>query len=135
MDQLLELSKKLDNDFVVVCDDEFSPDESIKAPYILLNTGKRYLIWQNTLKCFGLLRRTKCKVVISTGAGTAIILFVLARILKIKCIYVESVARVRTLSLTGKITRYLVDHFFVQSEDLALKIGQKYEGRIHFDGL
>ena len=61
-------------------------------------------------------------VLLSNGPGTAVALFALARLQQCCCpwrkktrlIYVESFARVQTLSLTGRLLYAWVDHFVVQ---------------------
>ena len=69
-------------------------------------------------------------IVLCNGPGTCIpfILFAyLSRLLFIKyipVIYIESFARVKTLSLSGKIAYRLVDRFIVQWRDLADKYGR-----------
>ena len=66
-------------------------------------------------------------VVLCNGPGTCIPIIaaaLLVRCLGIKYItlvYVESIARVETLSLSGKIARRCVDHFLVQWPQLAAK--------------
>ncbi|KAI0601767.1 oligosaccharide biosynthesis protein Alg14 like-domain-containing protein [Biscogniauxia sp. FL1348] len=69
-------------------------------------------------------------VIVTNGPGTGFLILLAARVLKIllvvprshmKTIYVESWARVRSLSLTGKLIRrcMLADLFIVQSRQLA----------------
>ena len=72
-------------------------------------------------------------VVLCNGPGTCIPIIaaaLLVRCLGIKYItlvYVESIARVETLSLSGKIARRCVDHFLVQWPQLAAKYpGTRY---------
>jgi len=69
-------------------------------------------------------------VVLSTGSEIAIPLFVLAKLLGIRTIYVESSARVVTPSLTGKLVYPLSDYFFVQWDVLRSCYGKKarYQG-------
>ncbi|KAI1634687.1 oligosaccharide biosynthesis protein Alg14 like-domain-containing protein [Biscogniauxia mediterranea] len=73
-------------------------------------------------------------VIVTNGPGTGFLILLAARILKIllvvprshmKTIYVESWARVKSLSLTGKLIRrcMLADLFIVQSRHLAQQQG------------
>ena len=63
---------------------------------------------------------------ISTGAGSVVPGFLLARLMDTKTIYIEAGARVRTLSKTGKICYRLAHIFLVQYPDLALKYPRAY---------
>lgn len=75
-------------------------------------------------------------LIITNGPATAVIVLVAAFILKLsgiapagklKSIYVESWARVSTLSLSGKVLLYLgiCDKFLVQWEALAMKLNKE----------
>jgi beta-1,4-N-acetylglucosaminyltransferase len=91
---------------------------------------------KNLLKNFILaIRVFKTKppdLLISTGAGVAVPFYIIAKLLRIKTIYIESFARKNDLSLTGKIIYLLVDHLFVQSETIESKYKKaKYNGTIY----
>lgn len=66
-------------------------------------------------------------VVVCNGPGTCVPICVAARIIRllmwkdIKIVYVESVARVKSLSLSGKILRFVADYFVVQWPELKEK--------------
>jgi beta-1,4-N-acetylglucosaminyltransferase len=69
-----------------------------------------------------ILRRERPKLVISTGAGIAVPGFLAAKLLGIRTIYIESYARVESLSLAGKVCYYLSDRFLVQHACLASQL-------------
>lgn len=76
-------------------------------------------------------------VLLCNGPGTCIPVCIACFILKIFCIshtkivYVESICRVTTLSLSGKLLYYFADSFIVQWPDLALKFNKaNYIGRL-----
>jgi beta-1,4-N-acetylglucosaminyltransferase len=69
-----------------------------------------------------ILRRERPHLVISTGAGIAVPGFVAAKLLGIRTIYIESYARVESLSLTGKVCYHLADRFLVQHACLASRL-------------
>jgi beta-1,4-N-acetylglucosaminyltransferase len=71
-----------------------------------------------------LLRRDRPDVVLSTGAGLAMPFFLAGKLLQIRCVYVESVTRSESLSLTGRLVYPLADTFFVQWPSLAAKLGK-----------
>lgn len=66
-------------------------------------------------------------VVVCNGPGTCVPICVAARIIRLLCwrdikiVYVESVARVKSLSLSGKILRFVADYFVVQWPELKEK--------------
>jgi UDP-N-acetylglucosamine:LPS N-acetylglucosamine transferase len=77
-----------------------------------------------------LFERPDC--VISTGSGVAVPGFLIARVFCIRTIYVESYARVNSLSLTGRLCYALSDLFFVQHRCLADKFGRAvYAGSLY----
>lgn len=83
-------------------------------------------------KILRILRQESPEVILSTGSQVAIPFFLAARVLGIHTIFVESVCRTETLSVTGRITYYLADEFYVQWPELAEKLGSKaqYAGAI-----
>lgn len=58
--------------------------------------------------------------VISTGAHTAVPTIILARLMRVKSIYIESYARVSKPSLTGRLVYAHVDIFYVQWPEMIL---------------
>jgi beta-1,4-N-acetylglucosaminyltransferase len=66
-----------------------------------------------------LLRRQRPDAILSTGAGLAVPFFVVGKLLGIKLVYVESVTRSETISLSGKLVYPLASRFFVQWPELA----------------
>ena len=76
------------------------------------------------LVCFKMMWTIHADVLICNGPGTCVPvciacwLFNLLRKKKTKIIYLESVCRVTSLSLTGKILKWLTDVFVVQWEEL-----------------
>ena len=91
--------------------------------------------WKMTkafIRTFKILIKEKPDLIISTGAEIAIPFFILARILGIKTIYIESWSRVKNMSRTGRILYYIADVFLVQWQDLLKKYGKKarYEGGV-----
>ena len=94
--------------------------------YLLENIGTNPV---KMLKAFfqigRILAKEKPKVIISTGSEIAIPAFIIAKILGIKTIFIESWCRVKTKSGTGKIVYYLSDLFLVQWPQLLKLYGSK----------
>jgi UDP-N-acetylglucosamine:LPS N-acetylglucosamine transferase len=76
--------------------------------------------------------RERPDVVASTGSEIAIPIFYLAKVLRIKTVFIESWCRVRSPSGTGRLVYPVADRFFVQWEPLLERFGPKaeYVGRV-----
>lgn len=70
--------------------------------------------------------------VISDGAEIAIPIFVAAKLLRLRTMFIESVCRVNMPSFTGRLVYPLSDVFFVQWPNLLYHYGSKarYEGAV-----
>ncbi|MEG1705518.1 MAG: PssD/Cps14F family polysaccharide biosynthesis glycosyltransferase [Clostridia bacterium] len=85
----------------------------------------------NVLKSIWLMIKFNPKVVVTTGAHTGGIVCFIAKIFFKKVIYIESMAKVTSLSMTGKIMYLFADKFFVQWEELEKKYKKaEYLGRL-----
>jgi beta-1,4-N-acetylglucosaminyltransferase len=69
---------------------------------------------RNTVMAWKLLRRRRPDAILSTGAGLAVPFFLIGKLLRIRLVYVESVTRTESLSLSGRIVYPLATRFFVQ---------------------
>ncbi|UCG57792.1 MAG: hypothetical protein JSU70_23370 [Phycisphaerales bacterium] len=70
-------------------------------------------------RCAKIIFREKPHVVISTGAAAGCICCFLAKLLRASVIWVDSIANVERVSLSGRIVRHIADLFLVQWPDLA----------------
>jgi len=69
--------------------------------------------------------------IVSTGAGIAVPFAIIGKLFRIKVIYIESLARVENLSLSGKIIYFFADEFIVRWPQLALRFKKaKYVGAL-----
>ena len=75
----------------------------------------------NGIEAMKCLYRHRPDVVISTGAGITVPLFIMAWLLRKNCIYVETGARITTPSFTGRLLYPIASLFIIQSSSL-----QKY---------
>jgi UDP-N-acetylglucosamine:LPS N-acetylglucosamine transferase len=77
-----------------------------------------------------ILRQTRPDVLVSTGAEIALPFFLVAKILRIKTVFVETTCRVRSASKTGRLLYPLADIFFVQWPEMLSLYGPRarYEG-------
>lgn len=115
----------------------------IGGEYLLKNTEHRRYeiknIGNNPLKLIANLLHVariftaeKPDVAISTGAEIAIPAFILAKLMRMTTIYIESISSREKPRRTGRVVYHLSDHFFVQSRALLRKYGSKarYEGTL-----
>lgn len=105
----------------------------LNRKYLLRNIGINPLLLTYTfLVMFRILRKEKPKLIVSTGSEIAIPAFYLAKLFKIRTIFIESWTRVARPTGTGKIVYPVTDIFLVQWEQLLTKYGRKarYEGGI-----
>jgi len=69
---------------------------------------------RNLTVAWRVLRRERPDAVVSTGAGLAVPFFLVGKLLGVQLVYVESLTRTRSLSLSGRLVYPLADAFFVQ---------------------
>jgi UDP-N-acetylglucosamine:LPS N-acetylglucosamine transferase len=81
--------------------------------------------------CSKILLKEKPQVIVSTSGGSTIPLSYLGKLLGVKIIYIESMARINQPSGTGKLMHPIADLFLVQWESM-LKFYRKakYWGRV-----
>jgi beta-1,4-N-acetylglucosaminyltransferase len=83
----------------------------------------------NLPRAFTVLWRERPDVVISTGASIAINFCIAAKILGIRYVYIESISRSQSLSLSGHLVYWFCDEFYVQWPQLCAKYRKaRFEG-------
>jgi UDP-N-acetylglucosamine:LPS N-acetylglucosamine transferase len=86
---------------------------------------------RNAMLAWRLLRRERPDAILSTGAGLAVPFFIAGRVLGIRSVYVESVTRTESLSLSGRIVYPIASSFFVQWPAVAERFKKaRYEGAV-----
>lgn len=77
------------------------------------------------------LRRRRPDAILSTGAGLAVPFFLVGKLLRIRLVYVESVTRSESISLSGRLVYPLADRFFVQWPAAAARLRRaEYAGAV-----
>lgn len=95
------------------------------------NRRQPLLIIKLILDSIKILLRQKPNIVISTGAAAGCVICLLAKIAGAKVIWIDSITNVESLSLSGKIVRYIADLFLVQWPQLAEKYRNvEYQGAV-----
>jgi len=71
-------------------------------------------------------------IIVSTGAGTAFAMLLIAKLHGKKVVFIESLSRVENPSITGRFVYFISDLFLVQWRGLLKKYGDKarYGGRV-----
>jgi len=67
---------------------------------------------------FLVIKKNKPKIIVSTGAGVAVPFFILGYLMHKKLIFIESISRVKSLSLAGKIVYPFVKKLYVRNIEL-----------------
>ena len=86
------------------------------------------------IKCmfssFWLILRVKPRVVITTGAAPGLFALVFGKIFGAKTIWLDSIANVEKMSMSGKLSRHFADQWLTQWEDLAGPDGPDFKGAV-----
>ena len=133
LSELLQLMEALEGHETFFITYDSARTRALERKYLLQNIGTNPLLMARALlSTFMILLREKPKLIVSTGSEIAIPAFYLAKILRIKTIFIESWTRVDRPTGTGKIVYPVSDLFLVQWERLLSKYGKKarYEGAI-----
>lgn len=86
---------------------------------------------RNMLLAVRVLRARRPDAILSTGAAIAVPLFLVGRLLGIRLVYVESVTRTESLSLSGRLVYRLANRIFVQWPQLAKRLPRaEYAGGV-----
>lgn len=107
-----------------------------KVSYLVYGTKDHILTYPfkllyNTLKSFFIYLKFRPKVIITTGAHTAGPMCLIGKIFGSKIIFIESMANIKTKTITGRIVYKFADLFIVQWESmLSLYPKAKYGGWI-----
>lgn len=80
------------------------------------NSYLKYIL--NLIQSLIILALTKPRIVISTGAGIAVPILLICRVLRKRIIFIETGARISTPSQTGRLAYKISNDFFYQSESL-----------------
>jgi beta-1,4-N-acetylglucosaminyltransferase len=84
---------------------------------------------RNLRLALGVLRRERPRAIVSTGAGVAVPFAWLGKMMGIPVVYIESVTRITSLSLSGRMIKPVASDLFVQWPELAATVpGARYEG-------
>lgn len=78
-------------------------------------------VLQVLFRCVKVIYREHPNVIISTGAATGFLMCLLGRCFGAKIVWIDSIANIEKLSLSGCMVRYFADLFLTQWPELAKK--------------
>jgi beta-1,4-N-acetylglucosaminyltransferase len=85
---------------------------------------------RNLWLAIGVIRKHRPDVLLSTGGGVTVPVFLIGKLTGARLIYVESLTRVDGPSLTGKLVYPLVDRFFVQWPEAVTRPRMEFVGNL-----
>lgn len=132
--QLLRISQPLEQRYNIVYMSTHSKCNTMinNNLFFSLPDFNRSNVWKMIYAIFKVLYvllKTRPHVVITTGAAPGLLTIVLARILRIKTIWIDSIANVKQLSTCGQLACKFAQHVYTQWPDLSdSKV--KYKGNV-----
>jgi UDP-N-acetylglucosamine:LPS N-acetylglucosamine transferase len=86
---------------------------------------------RNLAVAWRLIRSHRPDAILSTGAGIAVPFFLVGKLLRVRLVYVESVTRTESISLSGRLLYPLASRFFTQWPESAQRLRRAdYEGAV-----
>ena len=119
----LKMIEKKYNSFLITEKGPFSDSVFCEKKYYLSQMNRKQITFLPKflilfVHAYSILRKERPDFIITTGALVAYPFCILAKIMEIKVVYVESFARVKRPSLTGRLLYNFSDLFIVQWENM-----------------
>lgn len=96
------------------------PIEMLQRTVFICHSERDWFFIVNIWEAWGILRRERPAVILSTGAGPAVPFALVGKVLGIPSVFVECSTQIARPSLTGRIMYRLADRFFYQWEALGI---------------
>jgi beta-1,4-N-acetylglucosaminyltransferase len=87
-------------------------------------------LFRNLAFAWRIVRDTRPDAILSTGAGLAVPFFLVGKLRRRRLVYVESLTRSSSLSLSGRLVYPIADTFLVQWPEAATKRRMAYHGSV-----
>lgn len=101
--------------FYVLNDKAMLPADMVGKTYFIVHSERDWRFFFNLWEAFSILWRERPQVILSTGAGPAVPFALVGRFLfGCRIVFVETITRIQSPSLTGKIMYRLAHDFFYQ---------------------
>ncbi|MSP25874.1 MAG: polysaccharide biosynthesis protein [Myxococcales bacterium] len=95
------------------------PADMLRRTRFIRHSERDWLTLVNVYEALVILRAERPDVILSTGAGPIVPFAVVAKLLRIPVVFIETMTRIHEPSLTGKLMYRLADRFFYQWPTLA----------------
>lgn len=106
--------------FYVLNDKAMLPQDMEGKTHFIAHSERDWRFFLNLWEAFRILQRERPQVILSTGAGPAVPFALVGRYLfGCRIVFVETITRIQSPSMTGKIMYRLAHDFFYQWESLA----------------
>jgi len=106
----------------------YDADTTRRLPraYLVPNMARNPIEFlKNLFRLFGIFRRERPDLIVSTGAEIAIPAAIIGKLFGAQLIYIECGAQVLRPSVTGRVLYWLADAFFVQWPELLQAYGKR----------
>lgn len=113
--------------FLITCDNprmDALPYVKYMVPQFDRNPLKIAIVLWKVLKAF---RRERPRLVLSTGSEIAIPVFLMARFFRARTVFIETITRIESPSLTARILYPFADRFYVQNRESLKAFGPRAE--------
>jgi len=101
--------------FYVLNNKTILPVDMQGKTYFIAHSERDWRFIPNLWEAFRILRKEKPDVILSTGAGPVVPFALLGRLLLgVRVVFVETITRIKSPSLTGRIMYWLAHDFFYQ---------------------
>jgi len=104
--------------FYVINDHILLPEDMRGKTHFIRHAERDWQVLVNFIEAWTILRRERPAVILSTGAGPVVPFTLVGKLLGIKTVFVETLARITRPSLTGRLMYRLADRFLYQWQSL-----------------
>jgi len=104
--------------FYVINDHILLPEDMHGRTYFIRHAERDWQVLVNFVEAWNILRQERPAVILSTGAGPVVPFALVGKLLGIKTVFVETLARITHPSLTGRMMYRLADRFLYQWQSL-----------------
>ena len=129
--QLLRLQPAFRNQEVVFVSTKMGFENMIKGQAFFLvpdsNRWDKFSLLKSFWHIYKLINIIKPDIIITTGAAPGLIAVITGRCLGIKTVWIDSIANVEELSMSGRIAKVVVTKLYTQWPDLI-------ESDVHYNG-
>lgn len=121
--QLLRLKKAFEGHEIIFISTKDGFEKMVPGHEFILvpdaNRNSKIKLLQNMIKVVGIIFKLRPDVIITTGAAPGLIAVIIGKLIGIKTIWIDSIANVKTPSLSGKIASLFANRNYTQWPDLA----------------